>query len=170
MRTLTTDDLILEPQVASHSDVMFDVLSDPAIYEYESEPPASREILRERFLRLETRHSGDGTQQWLNWVVRLAAGPALGYVQATVRRDRTTNIAYVFASRYWGHGYATRSVQAMIDELAAHYGVCQFDAIAKRRNERSLRVLARLGFALAAADERVRRGIDDDEVLWLRTP
>lgn len=169
MRTLVAGDLVLEPQVAAHADAMFDVLADPAIYEFENEPPASREILRARFLRLETRTSNDGAEQWLNWVVRLAAAPSMGYVQATVRRNRSANIAYVFASTYWGRGYATRSVAAMIDELAQAYGVQRLDAIAVRRNLRSLRVLERLGFAVASTAEHARRGIDPAEVLWLRT-
>ncbi len=168
MNTLAAGDLVLEPQTAAHADAMFDVLRDPAIYAFENEPPTSPEFLRARFLRLETRRSADGAQQWLNWVVRLAGGPLLGYVQATVRRDGSANIAYVFASRHWGRGYATRSVRAMVDELVQHYGVKVLDAVAVRRNERSLRVLERLGFAPADEEEQRRRGIDEHEVLWLR--
>lgn len=168
LRTLVADGLVLEPQVAAHADVMFDVLCDPAIYEFENEPPASRADLRARFHRLETRVSGDGVEQWLNWVVRLAGGPLMGYVQATVYEHRSATIAYVFASAYWGHGYATRAVAAMIAELAQAYGVRQLDAIAVRRNARSLRVLERLGFAEAAQDEQVRRAIDPAETLWRR--
>lgn len=169
MRTLVADGLVLEPQVAAHADPMFDVLSDPAIYTYENEPPASREALHARFLRLETRISGDGAEQWLNWVVRLAGGPLIGYVQATVGADRSAYVAYVFASTYWGHGYATRAVAAMIAELAQAYGVQRVDAIAVRRNTRSLRVLERLGFVPAAAGEHARRAIDPAETLWQRT-
>jgi hypothetical protein len=50
---------------------MFAVLCDPAIYEFENEPPPSVEWLRARFAKLESRRSPDGEEQWLNWVVRL---------------------------------------------------------------------------------------------------
>jgi RimJ/RimL family protein N-acetyltransferase len=169
VRTLVAGDLVLEPQCAAHAEAMFDVLRDPAIYIYENEPPASLDALRARFLRLETRRSGDGAEHWLNWVVRLAGGPLMGYVQATVRRDASALIAYVFASAHWGRGYASRAVAAMIDELARNYGVQRLDAIAVRRNERSLRVLQRLGFAPASAAEHARRSVEPAEVLWLRT-
>ena len=53
---------------------MFRVLSDPAIYEFENEPPESVERLRARYAYLEARRSPDGSQQWLNWVLRLRAG------------------------------------------------------------------------------------------------
>ena len=80
MRTIETATLTLEPQVAAHADAMFAVLGDPAIYEYENVPPASLEWLRTRFAKLETRHSADGQEQWLNWVICLPGHHLIGYV------------------------------------------------------------------------------------------
>jgi len=71
MRVIETDSLTLEPQTAAHAKDMFAVLSDPAIYEYENEPPPSVEWLRARFTKLESRLSANGQEQWLNWVIRL---------------------------------------------------------------------------------------------------
>src|SRR5215831_1824035 len=102
---------------------MFAVLSDPAIYEYENEPPSSVDWLRERFARLESRRSADGTQRWLNWVVRLRPVGLIGYVQATVFPSGRAAIAYVLASNYWGRGLAGEACQAMIAELAEDYEV-----------------------------------------------
>jgi hypothetical protein len=78
---------VLEPQTVAHAEEMFEVLSDPAIYEFENEPPESLEWLRERYRKLETRRSADGTQHWLNWVIRLPTSELAGYVQATVHPD-----------------------------------------------------------------------------------
>jgi RimJ/RimL family protein N-acetyltransferase/predicted ester cyclase len=152
MRTLRTARLALEPQVAAHAEQMFDVLRDPAIYEYENEAPASVDALRERFARLETRSSGDGRERWLNWVVRLPSGEAIGYTQATVYPDRHAGIAYVFASGYWGRGFAREAVLAMQNELAAHYHVRRLTAVLKAANQRSLRLLTRLGYAQAVPE------------------
>ena len=172
MRVLSGAGLVLEPQVAGHADEMFVVLSDPAIYEFENAPPQSLEWLRARYARLETRRSRDGGEQWLNWVIRLADGPAdrhlIGYVQATVRADGSAGIAYELASAYWGRGLAKRAVNAMIDELVAHYGVRALDAIAVRRNQRSLRLLERLGFEIASAQRHADFKIDAAEVLFSR--
>ena len=71
MHVIGTGSLTLEPQTAAHAEEMFAVLSDPAIYEHENEPPLSLEWLRARFAKLESRRSADGQQQWLNWVIRL---------------------------------------------------------------------------------------------------
>ena len=125
MRTIAGDGLVLEPQTAAHAADLFAVLRDPAIYEFENEPPPSLEWLRGRFARLESRQSADGSEQWLNWVVRLPGGDLIGYVQATVHADGRAAIAYEFASAYWGRGLARRAIQAMITELAEHYDVCR---------------------------------------------
>jgi RimJ/RimL family protein N-acetyltransferase len=142
--------LALEPQVAAHAAEMFPVLQDPRIYEYENEPPQSEDWLRDRFAKLETRRSGDGSEHWLNWVVRLASGEAIGYVQATVEAGGRSFVAYVLASRWWGQGLAIEAVRAMMDELRNAYGARHFVAVFKRRNERSRRLLERLGFEPAA--------------------
>src|SRR6187551_105363 len=117
MRRLTAQGLALEPQVAGHADEMFPVLSDPAIYLYENTPPPSLEWLRERFRKLESRRSADGREQWLNWIVRLTSGEAIGYVQASIRGNQA-GIAYVLGSDYWGRGHARQAVEAMLSELA----------------------------------------------------
>ena len=126
---------------------MFLVLQDPRIYEHENEPPASEEWLRERYTKLETRRSGDGSERWLNWVLRLSSGEAIGYVQATVEPSGRAFVAYVLESRWWGQGLAQEAVRAMMDELRAAYGVNHYVAVFKKRNERSRRLLERLGFA-----------------------
>jgi [ribosomal protein S5]-alanine N-acetyltransferase len=165
MRTLEIGNLVLEPQTALHADEMFVVLCDPAIYEYENEPPASPDWLRTRFARLETRQSADGREQWLNWVVRLRGSALIGYVQATIGNDGHASIAYIFPSAYWGRGYASQAVDTMMAELALHHGVRRFFATFKRENQRSRRLLERLGFALAAPEWHVEHDVEPDEVL-----
>ena len=165
MNILYADGLTLEPQTAAHADEMFLVLSDPAIYQFENEPPASLPWLRERFSRLESRRSADGEQAWLNWAIRLSGGELIGYVQATVSKDRRAMIAYVLGSRYWGQGYALRAVRAMMGELAEQYDVRQFLAIFKRANVRSRRLLERLGFCEPDAGQGAGYHVEADEVI-----
>lgn len=160
--------ITLEPQLAAHAQEMFAVLSDPAIYEYENDPPESVDALRQRYRRLESRGSPDGRELWLNWVVRLSDGPLVGFVQATVHADGVAGIAYVFASAYWGRGVASRAVAAMIDELQASHGVRELTAVLKRRNVRSLRLLQRLSFMPADAARAAAAGIGEDETLMWR--
>ena len=170
MRTIRTERLELEPQTASHADEMFAVLSDPAIYEYENAPPRSLEWLRERFAKLETRRSADGTEHWLNWVIRIPSSGLIGYVQATVHPDGRAAIAYELASRFWGRGLARAAVEAMVPALKEDYGVRRLSAVFKRRNHRSQRLLERLGFSPATPQLHAELGVDPDEMLMLKDP
>ncbi len=167
MRTIASGTLTLEPQVAAHAEPMFDVLSDPAIYQYENEPPASVAWLRERFRRLESRRSADGQEQWLNWVVRLNPSALIGYVQASVTGGYA-DIAYVFGSAFWGRGLAGQAVAAMLAELEHHYQVDTFCAVFKRDNCRSQRLLERLGFEIATVPPHAGIDVACDEALMCR--
>lgn len=168
MRVINTPTLTLEPQTVAHAEEMFAVLCDPAIYEYENEPPLSTEWLRVRFAKLESRQSADGQEQWLNWVIRLPTSELIGFVQATVRPNGNAGIAYVLASAFWGRGLAKTSVVAMIHELVTQYQVTKLTAELKRENMRSSKLLECLGFSLASTSEHAEFHVADDEMLMQR--
>lgn len=168
IRSLDAPPLVLEPLTAAHAPEMFDVLSDPAIYEFENEPPASQEALARRYALLEGRRSPDGSEGWLNWVVRLPDGRLAGYVQATVLTNGLAFVAYELHSRHWRQGIATRAVSAVLDELRTTYGVQLFVAVLKSRNDRSLGLLRKLGFVPVDAAQRSRFQAGEDELVMLR--
>jgi [ribosomal protein S5]-alanine N-acetyltransferase len=123
---------------------MFEVLSDPLIYPYlDFPPPPSLEHVRSVYAQLEQRRSPDGSQIWLNWIVIRDA--PIGFVQATIRGE-DADVAYVLGSAHWGHGYAFEAMAAMLEHLASSYGVRRFFATVEEKNERSIRLLERLGF------------------------
>ena len=165
MRELRTPLCTLQPQLASHAEAMFGVLSDPAIYAFENTPPASLAWLQQRYQRLESRRSPDGRQQWLNWVVCLPGGALAGGVQATVLPSGAALVAYELASRHWRQGIASAAVAAMLAELVAQHGVHTALAVLKARNFRSLGLLHKLGFAPGAPDGLLCGAIEADEIL-----
>lgn len=153
MRLLYGEGVTLEPQVAAHAAELYPLLSDPELYVYvDDKGPASEAALRERFARLETRLSGDGTEQWLNWVVRNAEGVAVGYVQASVYPDQSAEIAYVLGRSFWRRGYGRAACEAMIAELVTSYGVERFTATLDPANAASLGLLRSLGFGFESED------------------
>jgi RimJ/RimL family protein N-acetyltransferase len=168
MHVIETGSLTLEPQTAAHAEEMFAVLSDPAIYEYENEPPPSLEWLRARFTKLESRLSANGQERWLNWVIRLPTSELIGYVQATVDPGGRAAIAYELASAYWGRGLARQAVRAMLAELVEHYQVHNLIAVFKRNNLRSMRLLERLGFSPASAEQHMKHQVEPGELLMQR--
>ena len=169
MNVIETDRLTLEPLTAAHAEEMFAVLSDPAIYEFENQPPASVAALREQYRRWETRGSPDGRERWLNWVVRRRGAELIGYVQVTIWPTGRAGIAYEFNSRYWRRGYGREATQAMLAELISRYGVREFTAVLKRANFRSLGLLNCLGFAPAPAALLAQNGIEADEIMMHNT-
>jgi ribosomal-protein-alanine N-acetyltransferase len=149
VRTLVTSRCTLEPLVAAHAPEMFGVLSDPAIYEFENEPPISVEWLSRAYRHLEQRRSADGNGSWLSWAVRLPGGELAGYVQATVLPSASACVAYELSSRYWRQGIGSSAVTAMLEELRSEYRVDTFVAALKSANVRSLGLLRSLGFSVA---------------------
>ncbi len=160
MRSITTPGFVLEPLVAAHAHEMFAVLSDPAIYEFENAPPPSAPWLLERYRRLEQRGPADGSEIWLNWVIRLPTGALAGYVQASVLPGGQALLGYELNSRHWRQGIGAAAVASMLDELAGAYGVQQGLAVLKAANFRSLGLLCKLGFA--PADEALGRQYRDE--------
>ena len=139
--------LRLEPLSPDHAEAMFAPMSAPEIYRHTpGAPPASAAALRERYATLARGRSADGRQLWLNWVVRLPAGQCVGYVQATLHPGHTGDFAFVLAPDHWGKSIAFTACRAALPWLAQEAGVRTLYATVDPANERSLRLLARLGF------------------------
>jgi len=168
LRRITARGCILEPQTRDHAAEMFQVLSDPAIYEFENSPPESEEWLIDRYSRLESRASSDGRERWLNWVVILPAGTLAGYVQATVLPSAVALIAYELSSRYWRQGIGSDAVAAMLEELQVYYRVRRYVAVLKSSNFRSHRLLLRLRFEQADEQEATAYRDKSDELVMVR--
>ncbi len=168
MNRLVAGALTLEPQVAAHAAEMFTVLRDPALYEFENEPPQTLSELEQSFAAREGRRSPNGRERWLDWVVRLEGVGLIGSVQASIDARGSAAIAYELHSAYWGRGLARRAVEAMIAELVGQHGVRRLTAVLKQRNQRSLRLLQRLGFTLATPAEHARHEVERDEFLMQR--
>ena len=171
MQALVTPRLKLEPLVVAHADALYPVLADPRQLEYlDDGPPASLDALRERYRKLESRRSADGREHWLNWALLPldGNGAAIGFVQATVLEDRRAWVAYEVAHPLWGRGFATEATRAMADHLVAQYGVTRCMATVDQRNARSWRLLERLGFLRAGAQEAEALRVQAHDWLYLR--
>src|SRR5690349_8168087 len=141
---------------------MVAVLADPSLYRFTGGSPPSADDLRRRYRAQAAGTSPDGTQGWLNWIVRESAtGHAIGYVQATVQRTvdgRSADLAWVVEPRSAGRGYATEAATAMLGWLRDQ-DVGTATAHTHPEHRASNRVAARLG--LVATGEIV-----DGEVVW----
>ncbi len=153
----------------SHADELFSVLIDPALYQYLDEtPPASPQHLRKKLARSEGRKSPDGSEHWLNWVVRDESGRMAGYVQTTIKANHEAHIAYVIGSTFWGRGLAQSAVRQMLDGVANDFGVTHFFVNAEQDNWRSIALAKRLGFVEVAPEVHTRQGATHTEVVLER--
>ena len=114
--------------------------------------------LRERFARWETRRSPDGSEQWLNWVVR-RDGRAVGWAQATVRGDHAS-VAYALLPDERGKGAASGAVRALVAWLRDELGIRDVRAAIAPDNLASQHVARAVGFT--PGDGRV-----EGEIVWL---
>jgi [ribosomal protein S5]-alanine N-acetyltransferase len=158
----------LQPRTAAHAAGMFEVLRDPRLYTYlDDGPPESVEYLQSRYTRFAGPLSPDGSEYWLNWVIRVR-GQCAGYVQATVPVDRGFAwVAYVLGHSFWGAGLASAATRAMMEVLHADYQVSRFLACVEVQNTRSINLLRRLGFALATPAQAAEHELSATERLYI---
>jgi RimJ/RimL family protein N-acetyltransferase len=163
---VTKQTVTLEPRTMAHAEELFPVLAEAALYEFiDEEPPESVAALRRKLARSESRKSPDGSEHWLNWVVRDASQRVAGYVQATVAANLETNVAYVIGSAFWGRGVATEAVAQMLDIVATEFGVKRFIVVAERRNIKSIRLAERLGFVEPPPERAGNRVVAATDIL-----
>jgi len=137
--------LVLEPLRVDHAGELVDVLSDAGLYAFTGGSPPSREELERRYAR-QVAGSGRADEVWHNWVVRLgAAGPAVGYVQATLGpEDGVAELAWVVGTQWHGRGVAREAARLVRDHLLA-LGVRRVVAHVHPDHVASQRVAAALG-------------------------
>jgi RimJ/RimL family protein N-acetyltransferase len=102
---------------------------------------------------------------WFNWVARSRAdGRCLGRVEVTLREDGRAWLAYEIGPEYWRQGFATEACGRVIEALFDS-GVGEVIAEVDTRNEASIRLLERLGFARGALkkDADTFKGSTSDE-------
>jgi RimJ/RimL family protein N-acetyltransferase len=143
---LADDRLRLEPLRVDHAGELVDVLSDTGLYAFTGGSPPSRTALEQRYAR-QVAGSGDPTQEWHNWVVRLGAdGAAVGYVQATVApADRWVELAWVVGAAWQGRGIAREAAALVLGHLAGRGDVTRVVAHVHPDHDASQRVAAALG-------------------------
>ena len=154
--------LFLEPLRSDHGDEMWRVLDDPALHEFTGGVPATADELRLRYARLALGRSPDGSEGWLNWIVRRRADDeAVGFVQATLTRSVhgfRAEVAWVIGTPHQHQGFASESSALLVDWLRQHATTSIVAYI--HPEHRASEAVAR-GAGLHPTDHRV-----DGEILW----
>jgi RimJ/RimL family protein N-acetyltransferase len=145
---LQTSRLDLVPINREHAASMFSVLIDPALYEFTGgSPPVDIETLALKYEYWESRTSPDGSELWLNWVIRLRdSGKLIGHVQAGLDLTHAdgADVAWIVGSRWQKHGYATEAAKRVVDWVL-ELEVPEIRASINPENTASIKVAERAG-------------------------
>ena len=144
---IPTSRLELEPLTAAHVEVMFPAYADERIYRWIDCPIPRKEEMRAKWQAWETRLTADGELAQLNWAVRRRSdGAYIGKFDAQINAAKeAVNIGFVFMPDFWGQGYASEAIQALVAKLKAA-GVSKASATVAIGNHASERVLVKSGF------------------------
>jgi RimJ/RimL family protein N-acetyltransferase len=158
--TITTPRLRLTPLVLADADDLFRVLDDVRLHRFTGGSPLTRSELEAQIARWQGRASPDGSQIWLNWIVRLAVtGAAVGYVQATITNGSAA-IAYVIGTAHSGQGFATEASRAICGALREHFGAEELVAHVHPQHSASRAVARHVGLVPTGAFDA------DGEEIW----
>lgn len=143
--------IALEPLTAFHADFLLRLRSDPEVLRYsDREPLASLEEAQTMARRIaEDSDTGRGA----NWLIRESSGGGPVGTIGLWRIDRGNDLGelgYTLLPEFWGRGYARRALQAVLDHGFGVIGLHRIEANINPDNDRSRRLLERLGFRLEA--------------------
>ena len=150
MRTILTERLCLEPVTPANADVLWHILQEPDLRDYQDLPDIGMaqfaRAVGERPVSLEPGASGR-----FEWLVRLKEGArdeALGWISLRIaeRTRSTAEIGYSIVRAHRGRGYATEAVGALVAEAFTAALMHRVRAYCVPENASSRAVLRRNGF------------------------
>jgi RimJ/RimL family protein N-acetyltransferase len=150
-----TPRLSYRPVGPADADALHAVWSDPQVMRYlPSEPDGSIDETLERVERHRRRYEQTG--YGLCAVVERESGDVVGvcglFPVEWVGPD--VEVAYHFARRVWGRGYATEAAGAWVELALGRLGLARVVALAYPANRASTRVMEKIGMGDSHAVER----------------
>jgi len=163
----TTARLAIEPLVPAHAAGLFAALDHPEVWRFVNGPEIPTiDAQRARLQRLAAGCPRAGERWWNFAAVLRDDHTVIGHLQATTY-DTWGEIAYLFGPRWWGQGLAAEATTWLLDHLAAH-GIAELWAAVHPANERSLRLLRRMGFTPIDEPARPLSSFDPGDATFVR--
>ena len=137
----------LRPLRTDDADALFAMKSDPRVMRYCSHPPWTERA--QAVAQLEQLERDRETSEFYQWAITVDAHDTLvGTVSlfALNRAQRRADVGYSLASDVWGRGYASEALKLAVDFAFGTLGLARLEADIDPRNERSCRLVERIGF------------------------
>ena len=144
---LETDRLVIRRLLPKDAPDLFAIRADPSVRAYDSWDPDVSEDQARDLIIAQKDVKPDSEGHWCLWAVTRKDAKVIGYVETIVRSQswRQAEIGWALNRAYRGKGYATEAARRMIsfgfDDLGLHRIYAECDP----RNERSIRLMKRLG-------------------------
>lgn len=137
--------VVLRPFVPADAPVLAAYRSDSEVARYQGWDPPFSLAQAEAFVR-EVAALDPTAPGWFQFAVEVG-GELVGDVGVNLQRDlMQAEIGYTLATEHQGRGYATEAVRRLLEHLFDERGLHRVAAECDARNERSARLLTRLGF------------------------
>ena len=137
MKKIRTDRLILRNFSENDGEDFYEYISNPKVLEFEPYKPFSRE---EAYAEAKRRSSDD---RFL--AVCLKDGKVIGNYYLAEGKFDTWEVGYVFNERYWGNGYASEGLLALMKYGFKELGIWRMSAMCDPKNPNSWKLLERVG-------------------------
>ena len=153
---LRTSRLLLRPWRDEDIAAFAQMSADPAVMEYLL-PLSTRRLSDAAWVARARAHRDE--QGFGQWVVELPGAASfigvvgLGVVSYEAPFTPAVEVAWRLVRSYWGHGYATEAARAALDYGFDQLGLREIVAVTVPANQRSRRVMERLGMTRVPEDD-----------------
>jgi ribosomal-protein-alanine N-acetyltransferase len=144
---LETERLTLRLLTPNDTDFIFQHFSDPAVTQYlMDEAPVTEHAQAQEIIEFYSKPEGSPHNRWV--MIRVSDQQPIGTCgfHKWNRRNFRAEIGFDLGPACWGQGYMTEALGAAIRNGFERMGLNRVDALVYVNNERSLRLLERLGF------------------------
>ncbi|HEV3469756.1 MAG TPA: GNAT family N-acetyltransferase [Pyrinomonadaceae bacterium] len=151
-REIETSRLRLRPFTPADLDALAAVAADPEVMRYIGDGrPLTREETEHNLRSIMDAYRRRGFGRWA--MIEKAGGALLGYCGLTCPRESPgVELVYLMARRAWGRGLATEAARACLRYGFEELGLERIYALTMPGNERSRRVLERVGMRFLRDD------------------
>lgn len=145
---IRTERLLIRPVRLDDVEDLARRRSEPSVAEYQSwthpYPLERARSIVESVVAMDAPVAGEW---WMVLITDADTGNTLGDIAVHVGAEgRSAEVGYTLASEYWGRGYLTEALDAMLEYLFVEMGFVRVSAMLHANNVASARVLERCGF------------------------
>jgi ribosomal-protein-alanine N-acetyltransferase len=147
---LETERLIIRPYTMEDVTGLYETLNDPEVLKYIPEDPISIQQANEaiKWLISNYKISIDANFKYSFPIISKDSNTYIGWcgIGYLDYDNSKTEIYYTLKSEYWGKGYATEAMKAIVDFTFNQLQIDELVAVVKPENIGSIKVIEKLGF------------------------